>query len=242
MDLQQAALAAVERVFSSDAITQAIEKSIAKTVEDAIKDQLGAYSDFGKELKKKVGEALKLHGDIDLPSYNDSLLKIVRQSVEGRVNATIQQQVTEQLEGLLETAPESIKFSALVEEFKEWAKDQARSCSCDGEGEVSVLLDESETVTGYRSIFFDAERDQRDYLTKTKRRDKWAHSIILNTDKEGRVYGLRLSGEDVTKTIFVGPLYGFERRLFQLFSAKTRIEFDARPEELDLSLSSYEDS
>jgi hypothetical protein len=44
----------------------------------------------------------------------------------------------------------------------------------------------------------------------------------------GEVFHLSFQNQDVEKHLFAGPFYNFERSLFQMKAAKTRVILDAR--------------
>jgi len=58
------------------------------------------------------------------------------------------------------------------------------------------------------------------------------YRIGFNNDE---CFSLMIGNQDVSKKLFIGPLYGFERTLFQFYTAKTRLVIDVDPSEIDLS-------
>lgn len=44
--------------------------------------------------------------------------------------------------------------------------------------------------------------------------------------KNGEVYGLTFGDANMKDRMFLGPKYGFERFIFQLHAAKTKLELD----------------
>ncbi len=55
--------------------------------------------------------------------------------------------------------------------------------------------------------------------------DKYKCKIDVGVYK-GTIYSLRFEDKNIEKEMFVGPLYGFERYLFQLRASAVRIEED----------------
>ena len=224
MDLKEIIERSVNNLIESGAIEKAIATNIEKSVADAIKDSMSSYSTFGKQLTKAVQEALKVHGDIDLPSYNDAILKIVARQVETMTDAAIQRQVAERLKQLLTPAPESIKLSKLVEDFIERVKSEKESgCVCYGEeGKVSVHVTEPDK--GFTYVYLDKEGN----VPANKCEIKFGVY-------RGEVFSLSFQNQDVEKQMFVGPFYNFERLLFQMKAAKTKIELDVNEHDVSTS-------
>lgn len=226
MDIREAAIAALDNVIKSGAIEAAIEKKLIETITSCIANELATYSDFGKALTEKVKRSLALSGKIDLPSYNDAILKIVRRQVESRTNAVIQQQVAEQMENLLQPAPEEIKLTELVAQYIEHVKSRQDDCVCHGHDE-QILLKVKDESFGGRTIELGESKDGYG--------DRLRHTvdITIGVNRDGMMYWLHFRNEDVEKRLFVGPLYGFERMLFQMKAAGSKIRFDADPHDIE---------
>ena len=204
---------AVEKVLASGLVEKTLEESIGECVESALKRMTYQDSEFGKALQQQLATALNCGTDLGLPSYGHTLLQIVQRQVNETLNGHLYANVQKTLEKLLETPPATIKLTELVERFIE---DNADSHSRDGSDWITLLVDHSDVVDGYRSVFLDPR----------KGREKHRCAIRLSTDKEGRVYSLQIDGVKVEEKLFVGNLRHFEKFLFQLFVCKVPIEFD----------------
>lgn len=225
MDVRAAVIEALDKLVTSGAIEQAIEKQLAETMASVVKSELASYSDFGKRLSEAVKQSLALHDRLDLPSYNHAILRIIERQVERGMQASIEREVAARMKELLTPAPESIKLSELVEQYIEHLNEQARGgCVCYGDGRITCLLEDSDY--GFRRLTLAKEAGKR-------RNDG---DIQIGITKEGRIYHLHFRDRDVEKEMFAGPFHGFERSIFQMRAAGTRIEIDAHPEELSLEL------
>lgn len=211
--------AVVDRVIASGLIEQTLETAITKTITTALVDMTGAYSEFGKALKTQLAQSLACGPNLDLPTYGHLVLQIVRRQVDAAMGQQLQAQIEGTLAELLEAPPASIKLTELVAQFIEYhheletMRDQSRSIS----------LHVTNRDSGYRYICLDPER----------RKGEWDCEVRISVDPEGRVFGLSIDKADVSKRLFVGPLYGFERLLFRLYVNKTPIEFDAAVDDID---------
>lgn len=234
MDLQTALNTAVANLVASGQVEKLIEKKIAETVEKVIDDSLRSYSPFGEKLKKIVAQAFSIEGrEIDLPSYNDMIIKIIRANVQKLSEDTIQRQVADRMEELLEPAPKTIKLSALVERFVSQLRDERDAgCVCHGDEEACVKLESSSMGLSsdreFKYLKFWEKQPDRGGLTREQPK------IAIGLYK-GEVFSLKFAGSDVEKMMFVGPLFNFERFVFQMKVARTIVEIDCDPEDCDLS-------
>lgn len=213
-DMTNAVAAAFQNIVASGAIEKAIEENIAKTVSSAIKQQLESYSDFGKKLSDHVKSALQVNfDDLGLSGYNDLILKIVRAQVDAHVGNVLAKQVEEQMAKLLQPAPAEIKLSELIKDFIE--RNKPDGCECGGSDQISLHIEESRY--GSRWIGLDKEEGKSEYSCEIR---------FAVSESDGKIFGLRLDGKEADKTLFVGPIYGFERSLFQMYAAGTKVVVD----------------
>lgn len=102
-------------------------------------------------------QSLALHDELDLPSYNETILRIVRTQVEHATESAIEKQVAANLEELLTPAPERITFSKLCEDYLAYVKGRAEGgCICHGD---------RHGITSYRMLGQVIE-DRRDGLPR----------------------------------------------------------------------------
>ncbi|KWK79403.1 hypothetical protein WM16_07620 [Burkholderia ubonensis] len=222
-ELEQVVASAFSNIVNAGVIEKAIEEKLSKTITSIIDEELRSYSDFGKLLSEHVKKAVQVDfSNLGIPGYNDLILKIIRQRVDASLNEQIEKHVTSQLEELLAPAPEEIKLSELVADFIKFQADkQLYSCSCDLPDRITLLV---ETSGSFTHIALDKEFGTERY------RCPWR----IDTN-DGRVYSVKIDETDPKKAIFIGPMYGFERRLFQLYAAGTKLIIDADVDEIDTS-------
>ena len=223
--LKQAVAAAFDKIVASGIIEQTIEKKLTETIVDAVGSHLRSYSDFGQAIQKQVQQAIGVDLErADLPSYNDFVLKVIRTQLDSAMTDTAAKQLQENMAKLLVKAPAEITLQKLVDDFIEAYKE-------DHEGREFTLHIEHESY-GFKYVCLDVDPDK----------GRYSCDFRISIDKEGHVYNLQLGGKDVSKTLFVGPIYGFERDVFQLYAAKTKIviDDDAEPRDFDTSFPEYD--
>lgn len=209
-DMKNAVAAAFDKIVASGAIEQAIEKQLTETIGSVIKDQLRSYSDIGKSIEAQVKESLSI-GKMELPSYADLIGKIVRRQVEGGMQNDATRYLEQNIAELLAPAPAEITLEQLIEDFIEIRIEDDESIRG---GDFTLLIDHSEGSTaGYKHIYIDPEA----------RTSKYSCAIQIDVQPSGEVYGLKIGGRDLKDQLFVGKIYGFERKLFQLFTAKSKL-------------------
>ena len=204
-ELKQLVSEAFDKIVASGAIEQAIEKKLTDTITRAIDDQLSSYSDFGKSVKDQVSNALAVDlSQAGLPTYGHLVTEIIRRRVEASMHGEFAAQLEKDIAELLAPAPAEITVEALIEEFIK-AHGEGR------EGERFTLLIENEG-RGFQYVALDKE----------ERTEKYSCDYRIGV-MDGQVYHLKFGRQDVQKTLFVGPLGGFEKLLFQLFTAKSKL-------------------
>jgi uncharacterized protein (DUF2267 family) len=209
--LTEAVTSAFTRVIASGAIEQAIEKNLSETISGLIREQLKSYSPFAKLLQEQVSKAMQVDFTrLDLPTYGDMILKIIRAKVDAEAGSQFAKNLEAQLSELLVAAPEEVSLTALVDQFKEHYADRYAG----GNQHEKITLIVGDNDYGSQWIYMDAVPDK----------DKYGCAVrFLVSNQDGKISALRLDQKEVEKTIFVGPLYGFERSLFQMHTAGTKL-------------------
>ncbi|WP_174908042.1 hypothetical protein [Burkholderia diffusa] len=222
-DLEQVVASAFSNIVSAGAIEKAIEEKLTKTITSIIDSELQSYSDFGKQLSEHVKKAVQVDfSKLGIPGYNDLILKIIRQRVDANLNEQIGKHVTSQLDELLAPAPEEVKLSELVADFIKFQADrQSYSCSCDLPERITLGVSIEGSFTHV-------------YLDKEHGSDRYECPWRIDT-MDGRVYSVKINEIDPKKALFIGPIYGFERKLFQLYAAGTKLVIDSDVDEIDTS-------
>jgi len=212
-ELKNAVATAFDNVVASGAIEKAIQEQIGKCVETAVRDQFGYSGKMTKAINEKVAGLIDVNLDqIDLPSYRDLISKVIQK----RVGAVMTTQFTEQLEKdigeMLEPAPAEITLEQLLEDFVKHQMDQYDASEMRGR-DFTLHIDRGDHNDGYVDIYFDKESNK----------SKYGCDFMIRTKKGGEVWALRLDGDEMKNKLYVGPMYSFEKRLFQMYTAKTKL-------------------
>lgn len=219
-DLQNAVTEKFAQIAASGAIEAMIEKQLTETIGSIIQRQLETYSDFGKAVGEAVKKAVNVDIDrLELPGYNDLILKLIQRNVMAQMETSIESQVAKQMAELLAPPPAEIKLSDLIKQFIEMkSSDDNQS---DNPENITLII-QAESY-GFSHIYFDEEPDKEKY--------RCGYSIHL--DKEGKAYSIKIDGEDTKKKLFVGPFYNFEKLMFNIHAAGVKVVLDQGDSEDD---------
>jgi hypothetical protein len=210
-DLQAVVRESFAKIVESGAVEKMIEEQLASTIQAVIKGSLREYSDFGKNIETAVKKALNVNFDqLALPGYNDFILKLIRANVDAQMEQSINGSVAEHMAELLAAPPAEIKLSEFLADFIEESTEDDGS----NRGEQITLHIEKKYSLAWVAI--DKEADTREYSC----------AIRFGVDDDGKVVGIRFGGKELEKSLFVGPLYGLEKKIFQIYAAGTKVILD----------------
>ena len=178
-----------------------------------------SYSEFGQRIAKALQASLHAGDPINLPSYNDLVLKVVRKQVDAQLERVLQTQLADNLAKLLQTPPEEITLEKLVDSFRDFCAGRIEP----GEfGKFTLLVEQDEGPTRFAHIHIDEKPNKKKYECEYQ-----IHVM------DGTIYQLRIGRLDVEKTLFVGDFYGWEKLLFSMKVAGTKLLVDAKWELID---------
>lgn len=221
-ELQNVVSTAFANIVASGAIEKAIEEKLQKTITEAIDGELRSYSDFGKAIGERIKQSLQINFDtLGLPGYNDLVLKIVSQQLEVNMSSALSEHIQERMTELLAPAPASINLSDLVAEFIKLDTERASYAPTSDEFTLIVKRDTEIRSMRFEYVYLDPDAYKSEYQCKYQIR------IV-----DGVVSNVTFNDVDPSKKLFVGKLYGFERRLFQLYAAGTKLVLDDETKEI----------
>lgn len=195
--------AEVVRLASEDALRVRIGEHIAKTVDEAIRNAFH-YGDANKQITKAVQEALAIEGRINLPSFGNTVMALLRQKLDETVNTHVAKCLDEEMSEILSLAPKEVKLSGVVKAMIADLDQHDRYGTY-----VTCIVEKSDVVAGYYSIYLDEEPDVAKYSCDTR----------IQVDSEGRIYALTMDRKDVKKTLHLGG-YGWRKPIFTAYCCR----------------------
>lgn len=190
-------------------VKKEVQARVDKLIVEAVDRALRSYSATGKLIEKAVEDALKVQ-KIDLPSYGETVCKLLKAQIEERVSELVSGRLSQDMEELLSLAPKEVKLSKVAEEMLEEHRD--------GYGEViTVIVDRSDY--GSASLYLD---DQQ-HLAE---RDKYKCAYRLLVREDGTVASAIIHGREMKDVRHVGKSYGLDQKIRAWVACNTRLILD----------------
>ena len=200
-------------------IIEKTQESIKETLESIIRDTFKSYSNFGKELEKKVSEELKINLDeIKLDEYNQIIISLFRQSLKENStnNLYLKEKIDDLVKELTQTEiKQEYKLSEIVELYKE---------------EFSEDAQEDEIEEMYLNVVIESNFWTRIYLNKKEVNHKHEAEVQFSVDhKTGRIEHLNLEGDMIKgRAIYKNRVYGVDKLLYQIYLVGAKIIVDEK--------------
>jgi hypothetical protein len=211
-------------MVANGSLNELVKKGVEQAVADAIGEQFRRYSGFSKQIEAAVKEAMSIDPtQMRLPAYNQFILEIIRAKLRNHIETKVASEIETSLDNLLSgEVKKEMPLAELIASFKEWAREN------DGYRERACTVHIERSEYGSIWIYFDGKPHVDKY--------RCAYRLLLS--KDGEVNGARFQDIDIGKKLFLGDLYGFERTVFHLYSAKTVI---THLDQWDEMMAEYED-
>lgn len=208
MDMQKSVDSAMANLVESGKIEKMIEDRLEKTIKDLIDDALKSYSDFGKELKAKIEQAVKINfKEFSLPEYNtvigNHVISIIQDTMYPVAKAAIEENLKKFFKPL---EKDSYTFSEIVELYKEAARQWH-----DAEPGERFTARIEEKNGGFTYISIDQKPNQSRYQCQFR--------IGIHG---GKIFSLYIDGSDAARSKNPG-YHGFGDTLFKMYAAGVTI-------------------
>jgi hypothetical protein len=209
MQIQDTVQLELNKLVEAGTVNKIIQTQLEETVKSIFRDMLRDYSDFGKELKKAVGEALKIDlTKLTILDYNSIVCKIVSEELDKCVIESIQQPVSESIKsymGALEK--KEWRLSEIIETYIDHLKTENSS------GEITLIVNTDNWGTWH--VYFDEDNDKKQYDCEFQ----------LDIDKSGKVYSFQAGRWHPHKgDLRERPIHGsFDAFMFKLYAGEATV-------------------
>lgn len=212
LDLNKIVNDSLVKIAAEGYVEKVVEKRLKESIESVIDDLFRSYSDFGKNLKKEVGEKLKVNlGELKLDGYNVMVLNAVKAKLDEAIHIQGVERIKGSLDNLLVDVKKEYKLSELIEEMKR----DATEYNDDHYGEeISFHIDPDSSVLSF--IYFDPDEDKEKYQCQ--------YRLVL--DKDGSMNSISIGDRKFDNRLIMGGLHGFEETLFKIYSTGAKIIID----------------
>lgn len=202
---------AVAAKLTPEFIVAEIDSRVSKLIVESVDKALRTYSDTGKLIEKAIEDALRVDR-LDLPSYGNTVLGILKDQIEARVHPLVAGKLAEDMDALLHLAPAEIKLSKIAEDMI------TNRNFGDDYGEVITVILEDEQY-GSNWLYLD---DEHHY----DRHDKYKCDYHILIGKDGKVSSATIRSRSMSDTKHIGRDYGLGQKLRAWHACGTVIELD----------------
>lgn len=197
---------AVAAKMTGEFVEEAVNKRVDDLVKSAVDSALRSYSDTGRLIEEKVKESLKV-GDLNLPSYGETVTKILKRQIESSVSELVAGRLSKDMEDLLSLAPKEIKLSKIVEKMVEESYEEYGEC-------VTCIVEHTE----YSSTWV--------YLDENAETDKYRCEIQALLRDDGSIGTASFRNKDLKPNNTIGSLYGLPQLFRAYYACGTKIIID----------------
>lgn len=241
-ELQDLIITNLNAKIENGKLNELIDKKVDELITSTLDNALRGYSDFSKAFDKKFQEKMIMNLDsMSFPQFSEIVVKAINNKLSSGAlkitSSVVDKKLNDFIENLLETPPESIRLSEIVEQYIEQIKtDKESDCSCDYSGEIGFVIEEDEcgysSNYSWHSIYLKEDgplkKEESRYITLAP----YDYDIKLKTmtDKETSITKLVdvsfRYGKSTSEGFFVRENHGFDKFLFNLYCCGTRLELD----------------
>jgi len=226
--------AEVHRQASGDAIRKLVETGIEKLIADTVRSAF-SFGDLRKQLADAVNDSLRVDGPLGLPGYGTMVMAMLRQSMDAIVSDIVKERLEVEAREILKLAPKEVKLSEIIEAMKKEEDESERFGT-----RATCIVEESENVDGYRTIYLDPldvenRRDVFGSRSSYGAPAKHTAAVKVSVDAAGKIYHLTVDAKDPKTTISMGYLEPWKRTLFALYAAGGKLDVDGSDGDFDLS-------
>jgi hypothetical protein len=212
-NLTEFILAEVHRQTSEEAIRSLVEQKIGSTIKAAVENAFRSFGDVGKQIEKVVTAALQIGGELDVPSYGNMVMAVLRVKMDEVLSPLVNERLAAEMGEILNLAPKQVELSDLVKTMIGECDRQDRWGSS-----VTCIVEESvgSLTPGYRWIYLDQEQGK----------SKHACEAQIGVDPDGKIFSLTIDRKDAKTTVVLGAYEDWKKQLFAAYCCGSRLVVD----------------
>lgn len=225
----------VKRALCSSAIAQQVEKAAEKAISESIESAFSYGSEFRKGIKRVVGQILPIVSATDLATFSHAIRHLIEKRLENLASETAAEHVSEVLNAVLPDKSvitiDELK-SSYIEKLK-WnaSKDSdGYECHCDDdEAEIEFAWNVEKSQSSckdYWDLWMSPDPDSSRYGGKDVVTLRF--KAIDGMDGLHECWSANAGYGDIgVKSLFSGPLYGFDALVFRLGTGLAKLKADS---------------
>lgn len=202
----------LQQRISDGALEKAITEKVDRMIDDVVSDAFRSYGDIAKSMKEAITASITPNlNDIGrFPAYHHFVMQSLNAAVTRFQDEKLQAVIDKEMEELFKELPEQLTLSWVLEQIKEQVKGDDDE---DRDGHDLTLI-----IDGERSF-------KRIYISKEEGRDKYRCEYRIDIH-HGEIYSVKVDDKEVSKSLCVGPLYHFEKAIFNAYVMRAELILD----------------
>ncbi|SHO54373.1 hypothetical protein [Vibrio quintilis] len=190
-------------------VEKTIIEKVDQMIEKCVSDAFSSYSEIAKSIKETITKSIKpdMKELDDFPVYHQFVMQNIRAAVTRFQDERLQEVLDKEMQDIFEQLPEDLTLS--------WLLDEVRRKNDDEEHDDSEMTLHINGDGSFTHIYISIEPDKNNWECE--------YQIDLHN---GEIYSVKIDDKDMSKAICVGPLYRFEKILFNAYAMKAKLTLD----------------
>lgn len=191
-------------------VEKVVNENIKSTLKSIIENIFRSYGDFGKQLKEKVEESLKVDfSGLELVCYNELILTAIKEELDNLIKIQGVEKMKESVNNLLSEIKSEYTLSELIEELK--SNDYSEH---DYDDNITLIIDKDKD--GYCNIYMDKDEDLSRYTC----------DYNIDIDKDGKPYSIKIKEKEINADVIMSGMYGLDKLLLKIYASGAKIILD----------------
>lgn len=202
----------LQQRINEGALEKAITEKVDRMIDDVVSDAFRSYGDIAKSMKAAITDSITPNlGELGrFPQYHNFVMRSLETAVTHFQNEKLQAVIDKEMKEIFSELPEELTLSWILEQII----DQVKS-------------DDDDEREGYDlTLFIDGDGSfTHIYISKEELKSKYTceYQIDIHNDE---IYSVKVDGKDTSKAICVGPLYRFEKAIFNAYAMRAKLTLD----------------
>lgn len=207
----------LQQRINEGALEKAITEKVDRMIDDVVSDAFRSYGDIAKSMKEAITASItpNLEDLGTFPTYHHFVMQSLKTAVTHFQDEKLQAVIDKEMKELFSEIPEELTLSWVIDQIKEQIKGDDDDYR---EGQdLTLIIDEDGSFTHI-------------YIGKEPEQDKWQCEYKIDTHK-GEIYSVKVDGKEKSNSVCVGPLYRFEKAIFNAYVMRANLILDQGTDE-----------
>lgn len=216
MDLNKLVEQSMSNLMESRKIEEMVQKQIEDTINNIISNMFRSWSDFGKDLEKKIESELKINlSELKLESYNDFVLACIKEHVDNAMNQDAKDLIQKRMDAILKNPKDEFKMTEMLDALRDDYGDEDDS--------MTLIIEEEDR---YIHVYMDKEEDEGKWNCKYRLSFRKTDEFDKYTNPRLVPYSIKVEDESFDAKSIASGLYGLKDIFYQLYLTGSSVYFD----------------